>query len=732
MQTQFQYISHLFHALISFEQGGCSLLSKLFLVASHYTALLTIEASSFSEDAGILGDAIVSSFLSLVRHSIATLDILESFASTQNLGSPSLYEESLSSLLTFLCSVTVENSPEDFSQEVARVLGDSTVLPTIIRRKIALSEKYLKVEAVPLLHKHSEVLECFFDFLTSLVSSGSRDIIAVLIHSDCIILCGCVSRIIGRLNDGAAEKGTNQQIDKTKNYSESRTISHTLMRSMLRYLYTSLRSCRDNELPAIDVELYLEKVLLIISPHRGVLKQCVVKKISPGLPGNQISLYDLSEAKYLAMIFCEINENDILGKLYQVANSILEEFSVTIKSLAAFLCVFLGCSGASRELFRVLEGTDRGVDFMTDISPVYSLLMGGNSRHEAIRFSYFISSYISTKSDDERNMNKRHLGPWSRRASEDALDPQTVGSLERQSRLSVTSEYQFKVEAEARACLFGCIRTLWLARPTSRAFVQRFEENEDSTRITSFYKEGMRVSFLSEGLPLQGSSSNTSSVVEYGQILGVDTYGKRLKIRKFEQETTVVVVPFDMVTGMEDPETRRNTLALFPGPDSTSDVERLFDSTLSTGHLIFLLRWCHQYLQEMQETSGPRHAEEKISVKILACQVVALLVHELNLLSDREGASVLDKANLTLHLLDLFGGPEEFGKLFGADSKHGRMKLLLSDAEWTVSRDQISTLLAKAKNDLERKPGLLRQYDTESSGNFAVGAGPASPFRAIH
>jgi hypothetical protein len=259
---------------------------------------------------------------------------------------------------------------------------------------------------------------------------------------------------------------------------------------------------------------------------------------------------------------------------------------------------------------------------------------------------------------------------------------------------------------------------------------------EEAARLDamSFIRPGMVVAFRA-----RDRENNSLDAIHFGQVLHCDTVHRVWNVRLMNKPSETCYVSDFQLAGIEDTTKRCCILAFSPAPETSSELESV-GSSISLGHLILALRWCHQAYSELR--GEPPRGGTGMVVSRLAELVTAFVGMELSIHHEIGSQHSMSKPDadkiVAAQLLDLFGETSEFG-VRAAESfsdptarRHGRLKEVVCDSVWEAIRRQLWNELDRATNDIEAKQ-REKGNDAIEGGRYTGirRSGNQSPFRGM-
>ena len=443
-----------------------------------------------------------------------------------------------------------------------------------------------------------------------------------------------------------------------------------------------------------------------------------------------VTIRSIREATSIFALIAELCRDHNIDEFKQRFEPLFKTFVGSAMEAARGLCLYLGSSAASRELFWALlieDGQSSG-DF--GLSPLMDL---SNARHEAIRFSHFVSRCASSVTEGEHELQTSYPGrmkPPSRRVSND--DPHSESAFERKCKENITNGFALTLEEEVAKCLFHALDVVWKTHPVRASYVEFSTEELRRIDPMRFIQTGSMISFR------EVDQRGAQVCVRHGEVRRIDIAYCTWDVAIYDgyggEQTKRV--PMNQLVGIEDASLRRPILKFAAAAENSAEMERL-GSDLSTSHLIGALRWCHEYSFQRDVQNQP-HVTKRLT-EILG----GLLGAEVSLA--REHPEKCGKISpetidtLAVQLLDLFGVQGDLDVDNDPDSPYtfrteGRLRKILEDDVWEALRHQLNPELEKAAVDLNDRRENKRRRAAEGSGWLIHGSpyrNPRSPFRQL-
>lgn len=412
------------------------------------------------------------------------------------------------------------------------------------------------------------------------------------------------------------------------------------------------------------------------------------------------------------------------------------------KQIIASVSSYLGAAASSRELFRAMENDEVAESANGEVANLLQQLHSGvNAKHEAIRYSHFVSGAAVAVSQAESDSATQFFGRWKRSDSRRDSDPQSLPTLEWNCRAAVTSDFSFQLEKAAAECIFFAIHFLWITHPRSSSFIMFSKSEAAKVDSMSLVKPGTIIAFClnvhsSPTSLLRNNSCSTVGLtrdesLSFGEVLHADTVNRRWRVRSLLKSKDEADVFASELAGIEDVTSRRCVLKYAPAPDNSTD---LAVTTPSVGHLILTLRWCHQF--QIEENGNGQSMPPSIDSPVarLAELATALLGTELSLHfligSQQVPSRPDDPKIIAAQIMDLFGEPSDFedGEVIGP-TRVGRAKNVLGLETWDTIRGQLHRELEQAVKDIELKRGERQRMIENDAWFGGHRSANLSPFR---
>lgn len=648
--------------------------------------------------------------------------------------------------LRYVCtSVKSSSEPKYLSSVLSKILLESEASPALvvsvsdpnIRRKIGpegILSVFLLFQSISTLENKQGI--------SSLLESGIRPALTAnfLGPSDPVVVAGVRLRgyvslrsRLPRWNPSQISRQTRTQVSlqigKEDNLHEIQIACTTFVANALRSVASGkvFGDYSSNEMRTVALD-YLEKY----GQHfLDCLQQ--VSGISSDSEVADLTIRSVREASSVLSLVAELCRRHNIDEFKRLFPALFKAFDGKAVEVARAMCSFLGAAGSCRELFRALGdedgGSQNGDGAGFGLSPLadFISLSLSNPRHEAIRYSHFISRWSSAVTEAEHDYQKNFPGKWkppNRRASMD--DPNSESTLERKCKQSIMNKFSFTLEEHAGQCLYFAVDIMRKTHPMSSSFVM-FSEDElrrmDTSRIIGVgtiigYRDFDQRGFF------QG--------IRYGEVKRVDVYAQSWYVAVLgEGRGSEDYVTMDRLVGVQDKSLRQPILKFSPAPEDSAQLE-ILGSTMSVGHLIAALRWCHEFSFQIGRNSTACRLAESLSALLVT--EVSLIHQEPNKTSAR---SLANAAVLPIQLLDLYGADDEFLVDSVSDPtyarREGRLRQLLPDDCWQAIREQIQPELTAAMEDLRKRMEKKRSR-SEGEGWLTTvrrGSPSRSPFRQL-
>lgn len=523
---------------------------------------------------------------------------------------------------------------------------------------------------------------------------------------------------------------------------------HSIWLTSMKVLQASLRSstqCLNIQGTESIGKHFFNASVEFFEIHQVAIFSCL-KSCCSKLTGNM-----LLEATQILALASELFKRDHRDAFLHANKSLFEGLVEWAKAVIVNMSKFLGASGTARELFMGLEAYESMDPALleqgsgpNDSKARHPLLSGGrlqDAKHEAYKFSHFAAKCCEriTKLDIETGATVpsrlRHL----------SLDRKNDEPLEQACRLSVTSNYAMRMERIASQCLSQAISTVWKTHPVSHSFKVFSEREVMQLDVMSMVRNGIVIGYrptCGESLLVDGTSE-TFDDLHFGRVLSGDTLNRTWTvqvIRGSGDTDEVEVVRARQLAGIEDISMRKAVTAYLPGPDTLDALEKGSPS-LSVGHLVLLLRWCHQKFLSLRESNLPDRMSQMKNLVRIAEQTVALLAAELSIhaeIGSDLNMPAGEKSQIDFQIYEMFADPEVLTVLDTnapavAHMQQGRLKDLIQGPAWDAIRPQVARELERTwkaikENELKRQK---RSYGETNwySGNLGRSRGYKSAFR---
>lgn len=451
-----------------------------------------------------------------------------------------------------------------------------------------------------------------------------------------------------------------------------------------------------------------------------------------------LTIRSVREATAILSLVAELCRRHNIDEFKQRFPSWFQSFVEASADVARSMCLFLGASGASRELFRALGDDDDSLHDnggpglgLSPLAHVISLSLS-NPRHEAIRYSHFVSRWSAAVTEAEHELYDVFPGKWSPPSSghPSGDDPHSESALGNNCKRNISSKFAFTLEDHAGKCLFHAIDVIIKTHPMTSSFVM-FSHRElqrlDPGRLVAV---GSVIGFR------ESDVRGNFKCIRFGKVLGIDLARRiwRVSLLDCEGLEGPITIGMELFVGIEDNLKRKPTLKFAPAAESSAESEKQ-GSNLSVGHLISALRWCHEYSLELGRKPSITRLAEIVSVLL----GVEVSMNREEPQKSGRGAKH-STATLSIQLLDLFGAS---GELCGdSDSeipygfrREGRMHLLVSTEAWGSIREQLRPELETAIKDLTERREKKRGRTNEGDGWLTLRRSPSkssrSPFRQL-
>ena len=445
----------------------------------------------------------------------------------------------------------------------------------------------------------------------------------------------------------------------------------------------------------------------------------------------------LLEATQILALVAELCKRSIRETFISSHGKLCEEFVIWSKYVVASISKFLGASGTSRELFQALhdyESSGRGNesdDFgEVTLKPRNPILAEGlpSAKHEAVKYSHYASRCVEriTAYDFEAASTVPfHL----KSLSEDGR--QHDSELERNCRLSVTSNFALLMERAAANCLSQAISIIWRTHPVSFSFHVFTQLEVMQSNVMSLVHDGMIIGFRPRGSEylmsgVNGDSAQDFEKLRFGRVCASDTVSRTWKVQMLQRgaagsvEDTIEIVEVQQLAGIEDLTMRKVVAKYLPAPNSMTDLDNM-GNDLSLGNLILALRWCHQSSFGHETRAKTGNSNGRLAEQIVALLGADMAIHheigsQVNLSSDR-------KSRLDSQIFEMFADKgvwvkdEEMENVEPVEyALEGRLKGLIHPSAWDAIQSQTRTNVESFWKEKQEKEKRRREKRALSGG----------------
>lgn len=503
--------------------------------------------------------------------------------------------------------------------------------------------------------------------------------------------------------------------------------THEVWRACLQFIASALRSSNGNSRVSYEAAEWIHMIALeFLSTNFETLIVCL-KQITAS-KDFMLTINVLREASLILSIISELCTYGAVDSFKRVHEGLYDNFIRESKALVVRLSIFLGASASSREIFRAMadfestDGTAVNPGILFALNPVHHVLASGlpNPQHEAVRYSKIASRSTTAMTPEEKESRSSFPLRWKKESEKANHSPRSVSSLKYKSRASVTCDYSFFLERAAAECLFFAGNFLFRTHPAASAFIRFSEQEVSQLDAMSLVKPGMVIAFRTKGPEEKEWDIVTAPVTErncesvsFGQVLKCDTLNQKWAVRfvgsyigNYAEECWV---PASKFAGIEDMSKRRCILSYAPAPETSSELENAAGKSISVGHLILCLRWCHQTRTEIQKDETCTSTD--LLVGRLSDMLTALIGAEMSIhreIRSERTVSREDATVLSCQLLDLFAEETELPEVYGEDGiikRDGKLKKILREPIWNNIRCQLRPELDRAINETESNSG---------------------------
>ena len=178
------------------------------------------------------------------------------------------------------------------------------------------------------------------------------------------------------------------------------------------------------------------------------------------------------------------------------------------------------------------------------------------------------------------------------------------------------------------------------------------------------------------------------------------------------------VVRAGQLAGMEDINKRKPVSSYSPAPNPMADLEQ-GRTNLNLGHLILILRWCHQESLVVASGALDRGFKVDSSVRRLAEQAAALLCADLaihNEIGSRSTVASKEGLKLDAQIFELFADSarlqnmnEPVGSVGAGLDREGRLKDVIDESAWDAVQPQVALEVQRYWKDRQEKERLRNE-----------------------
>eukprot|EP00980_Cylindrotheca_fusiformis_P027193 scaffold19324_cov152-Cylindrotheca_fusiformis.AAC.8 len=529
---------------------------------------------------------------------------------------------------------------------------------------------------------------------------------------------------------------------------------HAIWLTSMKVLQASLRSstnCLQIQGTESIGKLFFDMSVEFLQIHRDAVLSCLK------YCGSKLTRNALLEATQILALTAELCKRDTRDVFIHEHGALCEELVDWSKFVIASISKFIGASGTARELFQGLEEYEssdsdpaENGNFASVPSKARHPLLSGrrlqDAKHEAYKFSHFAARCCErvTKLDYEAGSTVpsqlRYL----------SLDRKNDEGLEQTCRLSVTSDFALQMENIAADCLSQALSAIWRTHPVSRSFKMFSEKEAVQLDTMSLVQPGVVIGFRSAGGDgiLADGGGETFDNLQFGRVCSSDTIARTWEVEvmgrvggdSFDAGSREVVRTRQLA-GIEDIAMRKAVASYLPGPDTMDALEKVHVS-LSLGHLILVLRWCHQRFLLLNNSNVSDGLINMRTTARIAEQTVALLGAELAI-HDEIGSALkmgnTTRAQLDSQIYELFADPEVLRNLdvntmmASVQMQEGRMKGVVDSSVWHNVRPQVCREVERAWKEMKEREQTRqkRAYGETNwfSGHLGRPRGHKSAFR---
>ncbi len=606
-------------------------------------------------------------------------------------------------------------------------------------------------------YDHLLLVQCVLDFLFSIAEAGNADLLATLPEPKIahLLVRNPLFQVLLTRGGNAMTRGYISSTSNTGHEIADFKVGeddpvHLIWRASMKVLRSFMHASSDQGNRSLFHDMCME-FLQVYHPDLIVtLKSC----------GSKLTMNGMHEATIILGMVAELCKRSIRDQFQRAQRDLCLEFVSWSSFVVAVLAKFLGAAGTARELFYCVEkihSETENFELGTWTKPNFwhPLLEEGvpSAKHEAVKFSHYASrccQRVTATDFRASSMTTERLSSLSKSSDGDS-------DLERTSRLSITNEFAVRMERCAAACIEQAVAVLRRMHPASFSFHRISEAEMRQIDVMALVPIGTIIGFHpfeNSGLiATAGLCDDSFEGISFGRVVCTDTIKRTWIVSPLQcDETSTVsrsgeptcVVRVRQLAGFEDLACRKTIATYLPAPNHMTELENT-SNKLSLGHLILILRWCHQesFVCEKEFVNAGWDGDNLC--QRLAEEAMALLGTEISL-HEENGSFKAANATSTLkvdkQIFELFADGNYLDLLKNGvesniPSHDGRMKTVVEKSVWEAVRPQLSAEVLrywKGKQDTERKRNEKRSLSNDAlwyTGLHRTGLSQTSAFRGF-
>jgi hypothetical protein len=589
--------------------------------------------------------------------------------------------------------------------------------------------------SAPDAQEHIFVLQVILDFLFSIAEVGSTDLLDVLpgpMLAQVLVRNPLFTLPSGGVGDSMprgyllSKSNTSNSVARFK-IGEDDPV-HAIWVTSIKILTASMNASSMHGVGSVFFDMSLEFFQVHHTELSFSLKSC----------GSKLTMNSLHESTSVLGMIAEMCKRNTRDQFQQAQRDLCFEFvswsSFAVASLSKFLCA----AGTARELFHCIEQLhSESENYEIGTSPRiqlwHPLIEEGvpSAKHEAVKFSHYASrcyQRVTTSDFQSSSTTSRRFETLAK-----ATDGDT--DLERTSRLAVTNDFAIRMEQCAAACLAEAASVLWRMHPASFSFRAISDMETLHMDVMSLVQMGTIIGFHPfEGggvLASVGPRREGFETLNFGRVVSIDTIKRAWVVAPLDRGNTETstgdheptwVVRAGQLAGFEDPTSRKAVTSFLPAPNTLSELENA-NNKLGLGHLILVLRWCHQESLFRDSQALDRSTYVSSSVRRLAEQVTALLGADLSI-HDEVGtrSNVMSKyaVKLDSQIFELFADRQflessDLEDTAATSIQDGRLQRVIDKSAWAAIRPQVLDEVRRCWKEKQEK--VRRRNEKRSLSN---------------